>query len=306
MLRKLFLVVVAVFPAFLFAAENGDILSKKASFTTSVQKIADDDFLSLYRRSVEQYVESFIARNELYERTVETADSFEPEVTIPNPSAVICRDKVNTLVSAADYWYTRQVYFAESCLPMIESRDKQVMQKVAKERAALLAEYKKILRHHLLADLVKMTSFAWPVEEDASWENLPKLEYTPFEKGITSYISGAPSEDRCLSLILKMRRTRMESMRDAIVSLVSGEDDDHSLFTRERYGMTLEQLRLFREAERAWEMYYEAASACFIPVWTENCGSGTNGEELKFKMWLIGNHADLLQKTLLFNREDKE
>ena len=147
MLRKLFLVVVAVFPALLSAAENGDILSKNAAFTTSVQKIADADFRSLYRRSVEQYVESFIARNELYERTVETADSFESEATIPNPSAVICRDKVNTLVSAAD---------------------------------------------------------------------------------------------------------------------------------------------------------------CFIPVWTENCGSGINGETLKFNMWLISNHADLLQKTLLFNREDKE
>lgn len=306
MFRKL----LSIVPVFLFsiavAEEQVDLLSKNASFFTSVQKISDDDFFDLYKSSCEQYAERFVSWNELYERTVQTADPDVLEVTIPNPDAIICREKVRKLVSAADYWYSRQVNFAEACLSTVDKAAQKASPRAATKGEALLAEYKKMIRYHLLADLAKLTSTFWNVDRHSSWEKLPEVEYTPFEEGITSYISGGPSEDRCMSLVLKMRRNRMESMRDAIVTLMSDEDDNHSLFTHERNGMTREQLRLFREAERAWEMYYTAASDCVIPVWTSNCGSGTNEIVLKFNIWLISTHADLLHNILTFNRPNIE
>lgn len=289
MFRKLFSIASVFLFSIAVAEEQVDLLSKNASFFTSVQKISDDDFFDLYKSSCEQYVERFISWNEV-------------EVMMAEPYAFICREKVRKLVSAADYWYSRQVYFAKACLSTVDEADQKASPRAATKGEALLAEYKKMIRYHLLADLAKLTSTFWNVDRHSSWKKLPGVEYTPFEEGITSYISGAPSEDRCMSLVLKMRRNRMESMRDAIVTLMSDEDDNHSLFTHERNGMTREQLRLFREAERAWEMYYTVASDCVIPVWTSNCGSGTNEIVLEFKIWLISTHADLLHNILTFNR----
>lgn len=306
MFRKLLSIVPVLLFSIAVAEEQVDLLSKNASFFTSVQKISDDDFFDLYKSSCEHYTERFISWNELYEPTVQTADPDESKVTIPNPGAIICREKVRKLVSAADYWYSRQVYFAEACLSTVDNAAQKASPRAATKGEALLAEYKKMIRYRLLADLAMLTSTYWNVDRHSSWKKLPGVEYTPFEKGITSYISGAPSEDRCMSLVLKMRRNRMESMRDAIVTLMSDEDDNHSLFTYERNGMTREQLRLFREAERAWEMYFKAASDCVIPVWTSNCGSGTNGIVLEVEIWLISTHADLLHNILTFNRPNIE
>lgn len=262
----------------------------KPVMADTAKEMTDEAFMKRYNSDVEAYIVRFIKDNELYDTVAYDSGAPSEETIIENPGAIICHEKKRELLSAVAWFYKTQMRFARQCLG--EEENNPAMQ-----------SYREMVRYYLLMDLAKLTGDDWWVKnakalEDAGWNY--RSNYTPFEEGINAHIHGGPSTARCAAIVAKWRESQLQSMRTAIMQLMSIIESGYSLLTHNEGAVTQAQMAAFWDAEAAWDIYLRAAVECHTPVWTPNCGSGTGEEVHQYRMDLIQHHMEMLQSIILF------
>lgn len=291
MIRTLMIVCLLAVPMGV-AAEEAVMPRVKPVMADTAKKMTDEEFMKRYTSGVEAYIERFLNNNDLYDIVTHDSEAPEEETIIENPKAIVCRKKKEELLSAAAWFYETQMRFAEACLGK------------AGNNPAMQA-YREMVRYYLLMDLAKLAGDDWWVKnakalDDAGWSYA--RNYTPFEEGINEHIHGGPSTARCEAIVAKLRESQLQSMRSAIMALMSIIDPGYSFLSRKEGNVTQAQMTAFWDAEAAWDAYLRAAVACHTPVWTRGCGSGTGEEVHEYRMNLIQHHMEMLQSIILFRK----
>ncbi len=279
MFRVLIIATFLMLPS-LAEEEQETIFSKEEGAVCAESGMSDDAFFKQYEDTCHIYVEKFIADRELFDRYGEK-----------NMDAEQCRDVVDKLVDSARCFYESHMEFADSCL------SNKVEKSTAKETRNA---YCTMLRCFLLEDLSKLVHGAWGYFlENNCWNVENEEKYDAFESSLTYYIHCVSSSDRCFSAILKMRQERLKNMREIIQNLMLDDDRERDILTRTDKNVSLGQIRCFREAERAWDFYFEAVKECYAPVLVPAfIGSGFNESLQILQVELLRSHLTMLTSML--------
>lgn len=259
--------------------ETVTLLSKDAVAVSAEHGMSDDEFFRLYDEACKVYVAKYIINADLFDYHGE-----------PDPCAQECRDKLKKLGKYARLFYESHMKFANSCLRNNIGKAEEIRN-----------SYRNMLRCNLLTDLMGLIHGAWGIysEENDCW-NIPHHDkYDPFEKGMLNFVHSVASADKCYSFILKMRKERLEGMRECMLNIMLSDDDrDRDILTATDKNISIEQIRLFREAERMWDFYFNEAKGCHTPVMYPGIGSGVVESELSFEALLLRSHMEMLIELL--------
>lgn len=280
MFRVLIIAVFLMAPS-MAEEEQVTLLNKDAEFVAAESGMSDDVFFKQYADTCHAYIEKYIADKEL----------FDYNNGEKNPDAEQCRNKVNELVDSARCFYESHMEFADSCL------SNKVEESTAKK---IRSAYRTMLRCCLLEDLSGLVYGAWGYySKNNCWEAENEEKYEPFERNLQNYIHSVASSDRCFSAILEMRQGRLKHMREILQNLMVDDDRERDILTRTDKNVSLGQIRCFREAERAWDFYFEAVKECHAPVIVPgSIGSGFNESWQILQAELLRSHLKMLTEML--------
>lgn len=258
--------------------------------------MTDGAFLERLAGICHRDVEEFIEATLMEESYVEEFGRERAE-----DDAARYRQAVQALVDSVSGFYKAYLKYTQTCIEAVEHP----------YELELLDVCRGMLRRYIQLDFANLSNSMalWfpRVYVDLNWQQYEESNYllinddaTEFEKCLSEYMNDTPSSDYYTSVIVEMRRNRLEEMRRIMLDIMQESGGGAEFLTGYcGQGATPEQVALFRAAEKAWDAYRDALLASLAPVHNAALsGTGSGGLVLGLHKVLLGSHMQMLVELM--------